>query len=324
MKRRKRILLTLLVLCLLFSGVYVYSYKQIYGKYPTLETIKGEINHNIKTFKSMFNTRKQVYSTSNSKNETTSSPYKSQATMLKKLRADLVQREGKIVLYIASSKKLQGTLANDLYHQAYAYTGVGDEGDYLRFSIKKVKMVTNLLIKASKYYYTVTYNVDYRTTLAKEQKVTASVNKIVAQVNGKTTVEKINYLNNYVIRHVSYGHTDDDQCYSAYGALFHKVAVCEGYTLLFNRLLLEAGVENRVITGTAISSGQKESHAWNIIKVGNIYYDHDVTWNDTNLPNLYYLRGNDSFVRNHFANSEYTTATFVKTYPLSPTDYKNA
>lgn len=321
MKKLKRLLIDVLIMCLLFSGGYVYSYKKINHKWPSLSVIQKELRDTTKTLKGAFSSRKHVY-----KKETTSktdSKYKSQAEMLKTLRHDLVQREKKIVLYIQSKKRLSGTLASDLYHQSLAYTGVANEGDYLHFHIKKVNMVTYLTIKDSQYYYKVNYTVDYRTSLKQENEVTKQVKAIASKVQGKTTVEKIRDLNDYVTAHVTYGHTDDDQSYSAYGALVNKEAVCEGYTLLFNRLLMEAGVENRVITGTAITRGEKESHAWNIIKVGNVYYDHDVTWNDSSLPNLYYLRGDDTFKNNHFADKEYTTATFVKTYPLSPTNYQN-
>ena len=57
--------------------------------------------------------------------------------------------------------------------------------------------------------------------------------------------------------------------YTAYAAMINKTAVCQGYASLLYRLLLECGVDCRVVTGY----GNGGRHAWNIVEVDGKYYN---------------------------------------------------
>lgn len=61
--------------------------------------------------------------------------------------------------------------------------------------------------------------------------------------------------------------------HTAYGALVEHEAVCDGYSKAFKILLDKVGIENIIALGIL----QEESHAWNIVKIGNDYYHTDVT-----------------------------------------------
>lgn len=68
-------------------------------------------------------------------------------------------------------------------------------------------------------------------------------------------------------------------------------AVCEGYAKAFQLLLNAAGIENAYIVGKANGEG----HAWNQVKLGNDWYNVDITWNDTgNKGNHKYFNVPDS------------------------------
>lgn len=54
-------------------------------------------------------------------------------------------------------------------------------------------------------------------------------------------------------------------------------AVCEGYAKAFQLLLNAAGIDNAYIVGKANGDG----HAWNQVKLGDNWYNVDITWNDT-------------------------------------------
>ena len=69
--------------------------------------------------------------------------------------------------------------------------------------------------------------------------------------------------------------------YSAYGCLVKGKAVCEGYSLAFNAIMLELGIPTKRMSGGG--------HAWNMVKIGNRWYHVDVTWNDTSDSNRYLL-----------------------------------
>ncbi|MBP5198561.1 MAG: hypothetical protein J6033_05855 [Lachnospiraceae bacterium] len=63
---------------------------------------------------------------------------------------------------------------------------------------------------------------------------------------------------------------------SAYSALVNGSGVCAGYARAFQYLMMEMDVPCYYCTGY---SG--ENHAWNIICVDGIFYNVDVTWDDT-------------------------------------------
>ena len=63
-----------------------------------------------------------------------------------------------------------------------------------------------------------------------------------------------------------------------------------------NRLLTEMGVGCRIITGEGMNGEKAEFHAWNIVKLGGVYYNIDVTWDDTKMTSDYFLKS-DSYLR---------------------------
>ncbi|WP_026494881.1 InlB B-repeat-containing protein [Butyrivibrio sp. WCD3002] len=64
--------------------------------------------------------------------------------------------------------------------------------------------------------------------------------------------------------------------HTAYGAFVDNMPVCDGYAKAFKMLLNKAGIECHVVGGY----GNGDLHAWNVVKLGNDYYDVDVTWDD--------------------------------------------
>ena len=109
------------------------------------------------------------------------------------------------------------------------------------------------------------------------------------QVNAvQTPVEKELLIHKIVCDYVTYneemavGDPDDKQmsqsCISA--VLFEKKTVCAGYAQLFSLLCGRAGIECVTVTSPG--------HAWNKVRMGNIWYNVDATWND--------CRGDDTFL----------------------------
>ena len=105
-----------------------------------------------------------------------------------------------------------------------------------------------------------------------------------------------------------------------YAALANGTAVCQGYALLIYRLMLEAGIDCQYIRGV----GNGGSHAWNIVKLGGIYYCEDATWDSiwtqSGLEHAFELRGIDTF-EDHTRGADYTAESFIAAYPTSDVDY---
>lgn len=64
--------------------------------------------------------------------------------------------------------------------------------------------------------------------------------------------------------------------YDPYNTLVKHAGVCEGYTLLAQKMFTIAGIKSIVVEGTA----KGESHAWNMVYIDNKWRHVDCTWDD--------------------------------------------
>ena len=157
---------------------------------------------------------------------------------------------------------------------------------------------------------------------------------ILSNIEGKSTVDKIRYIHNYLIDNIQYDQTvQKDNIYNIYGALVLKEGVCEGYAKALQYLLSSAGIENIIVTGTATNNnGETENHAWNYVKIGNAWYALDVTWDDPiiigggkindKIRYQYFLKGSRTMDENHYLSNQFTENGMEFEFPkLSITDY---
>lgn len=95
---------------------------------------------------------------------------------------------------------------------------------------------------------------------------------------GMSDYEKELAIHDYIVANCRYGQKDESKEYAfrAYGAIVQGVAVCNGYAEAMSLLLTCAGVENKIMTGTA----EGELHAWNMVKLDDEWYQVDITWDD--------------------------------------------
>ena len=159
-------------------------------------------------------------------------------------------------------------------------------------------------------------------------------NKIIANLKG-TDYQNILYLHDYLINNIEYDSSyEQTGSYSIYGALVGKKCVCEGYAKSFKYLANSAGYECELMQGIATnSSGETESHAWNCVKLNNIWYEVDVTWDDpiviggngraTNeMKYKYFLKGTNSFDKDHTLEYQFSDQGRKFAYPtISSKDY---
>lgn len=233
-----------------------------------------------------------------------------------KLRAQTVTIELAFPVY--------ADLMNDIFYDAMEHTGVPDEGDYLHWQVGGY----NGTIYSIGSRITLTYSFRWYTTAAQERTVEGRVSSVLSSLNVKNLTDygKIRAIYDYITANVryDYAHLSNENYklqYTAYAALVNGTAVCQGYAVLFYRMALQAGVDNRVITGV---SGER--HAWNIVKLNGRYYDLDATWDEGSSSGSwrYFLRGSGSFDRDHIADPEYITAAFRADHPISSADYSGS
>ena len=231
-------------------------------------------------------------------------------------REELVKRTTPIVIqtiYAGADKDF----VNTIMQEAMAHTGKPKEGDYLRYQWKEWKCDAYRISYGWHYSIDVAYYTDAR----QEASVDSSVKQLLSRLDlsRKTDYQKIKGVYDWIVQNVSYASEKEKGVnYSAYGALNNRSAFCQGYAVLFYRLMLELGIDCRVVSG----QGSNELHAWNIVKLNGKYYNIDTTWaSTTGNPSAYFLKGSADFP-DHQASPEYLESSFTKKYQISASDYQ--
>lgn len=85
-------------------------------------------------------------------------------------------------------------------------------------------------------------------------------------------VEKVVFLHEYVCSHFTYD--DSYEITDAYEMLLHGKGVCQGYTLLLDKLLTRLGIPCESVFS------ENANHVWNEVNINGKWYHLDATWND--------------------------------------------
>lgn len=253
------------------------------------------------------------------------------------IRQFMVNRETRTALMFVSTKKYKGdevlSLWVDIFEEALAETGVPREGDYLRYQWDHRNGEVPYYYEGEAdgtpcYIYKMVFSdFTYYSSAEQEKQVDAEVETVLNNLNvgGKSAYEKTEAVYHYLVSTVTYDHDNlkDDSYklkYTAYAALLNKTAVCQGYAVALYRLLMELQVPCRVIGGT---SGD-EGHAWNIVRLGGLWYNADSTWDASNYTSegtcVWFLL-NDKNFENHTRDESYATEEFYTDYPMGTSDY---
>lgn len=159
-------------------------------------------------------------------------------------------------------------------------------------------------------------------------------NMIVDECANLDTVEKIRYVNNYLIDNTEYDLSAGNNIYNIYGTLVEKRAVCEGYARSCKYILDALDVPCIIACGIGKNrTGATESHAWNYVQVDGNWYALDVTWNDPIINNgtgkitdeiryEYFLNGGNKFFSDHFEDGNIVGDANFEYPELSVLNYK--
>ena len=110
------------------------------------------------------------------------------------------------------------------------------------------------------------------------------INRIISQniTSDMSEYDIAKILHDYIVINTEFDsenleqNTLSDSVYTAKGALIDHLAVCQGYSEAYLLLTTAAGLECKIISGTA----NGDNHAWNIVKIDGKWYNVDVTWDD--------------------------------------------
>jgi len=125
---------------------------------------------------------------------------------------------------------------------------------------------------------------------AASEKMENSAGQILNGVRNMTDdAEKEKYIHDVLIGSINYDRSAIMN-QSAYSALVNGRTVCAGYSRAFQYLCQKLGIPAYYCAGNA-----GEPHAWNIIKLGDGFYNVDSTWDDTEGHEYDYFNRDDAF-----------------------------
>ena len=254
------------------------------------------------------------------------------AAVIAELRSQMIDRQSTIEFKV---KLEPGTIdLKDWWQEAISHvTGDGSSGDFLRWQFKSygAGATPEKFNESWTGGYEVTYTVMWYTTSQQETQLNSYIKTTILPqlaLGGKTTYQKVQAIYNWITKNVryDYAHLNDNTYklqYTAYAAAINKTAVCQGYANLFYRLANDAGIDCRIITGTADGgNGVWGPHAWNIVKMddGN-YYCLDATWDEGRSSYSYFLKGTAAFNKDHLVDTGEKATYFWSQYPVSNMDF---
>lgn len=210
------------------------------------------------------------------------------------------------------------------YLQAHLFdeTASSKEGDYLYWNLHKYSIQFDIARAGEKYIVTSEMEVEYLSNAAQEQEIdnivaTALSSKgDIGSQGAKNKYEQVKAIYKFICDDFDYVMDDDN--HSTYSALGRHQTVCQGYATSLYRLCRDSGISSRVIAS--------QTHGWNIVQLGSLYYLCDATWEDTdNIDGYaeYFLKGTSTFPSDsaHESLSNYTNVSFTSVYPIDVNDY---
>jgi transglutaminase-like putative cysteine protease len=197
-------------------------------------------------------------------------------------------------------------MLDEMMNLAMYNTASPTQGDYVRYQYGGYQLSYGYTEESGQRAYTVTIQPNYYTTVEEEAEVTERVADVLEEMNfgaGTSDYEKIKAIYDYVCTHVSYDHvhahnSNYHRDSTAYAALVKGSASCQGYAVTMYRLLKEVGIENTVVTGTAVNEqGEEEFHAWNKVELDGVSYLLDATWDAGKEEYEYFMLTEEDFPR---------------------------
>ena len=218
-------------------------------------------------------------------------------------------------------------LASELMKYAMEETDNPKEGDYIRYQCGGYTLDYGHEETGDDFEYYMTIYPKYYTDSEEEEAVDERISEILGGLafsDETADYEKISAIYDFVCSNVSYDTIHKSSLYhlksTAYAALERKTAGCQGYSVLLYRLLREAGINCRVVTGNAEHEGETELHAWNLVQLGNVWYYLDATWDSEDGGREYFLRGS-SGLTDHVPDENHSGEDWEKKYDISGEDY---
>lgn len=237
------------------------------------------------------------------------------------LHDGMLNREENIVLdYRGSDEDLEAFVVN-MISNAFEIDNKesSSDYDYMRY----IHSASHVNMTGWGKKYKVTYSMEYLESKEQTEQVDKKVAKILKKLNvlGMSDYNKVKAIHDYVIDNVTYDMSTNFN--SPYYALMEGTSACQGYAVLIYKMLTEADISCRVITGKAKGG----LHAWNLVKIDDKWYNLDATWDDPvglfgkSAARYRYFLKTDREMTDHKRDKEFTTDQFNNDFPMAMKSY---
>ena len=135
------------------------------------------------------------------------------------------------------------------------------------------------------------FNIEYKKPNGRGEYTVQEIERLLEKINQKaedylsgidisssSDYETALYIHDKLADHIEYKETA--RSYSVLGALLDGEAVCEGYSKAFMLLCGLAGIDCVTASGDALTDGEYVAHMWNKAKLGGIWCNIDLTFDD--------------------------------------------
>ncbi len=205
-----------------------------------------------------------------------------------------------------------------------------DDSDYLIGNINFSKEFMSASVEEESGNGEIIFTPTYFETADETEYVNTHTKEILAElgISQMSDYSKVKAVHDYVCALITYTN-DVDNASSVYGAYVRGKGLCNSYALCMYKLLLEAGVPCHWIGGCAGTGRDSAGHAWNIVKLGDQWYNLDATWDDADNDKIsydYFLKGTADFdeadtSQVHTMDNEYYESSYLTDFPIAETSY---
>ena len=220
------------------------------------------------------------------------------------------------------SKDIHKAIATAMYQairkEAFKHTGNYIEGDYLLWNFAGA----TINYKSTENGFLFTIKPSYLSTVEQEKMIDKELDRLLKEeFAGWKNVpdhEKVRMVYTWITK--TYSYQQGLENHSTYSGMINHETVCQGFSTSLYRIFGEMGIEVRVI----VNSG----HGWNIVKLGDYWYNLDSTWDAGQSEERwqFFLPDHHSFTYedNHVRGAEYDTEEFHASYPMAQKPYNYA
>jgi transglutaminase/protease-like cytokinesis protein 3 len=172
------------------------------------------------------------------------------------------------------------------------FSRIFTEDNYLHYIIKTYQADYDYNSEKATIQFRFSYWESKKETDYVDQRISGILKGIIYQGMGDEEKEKA--IHDWLAQHVKFD--DSLKLHSAFAGLSATTqyeTVCQGYALLFYKMLSLIGIESRIVEGVA----DQEDHIWNMVKIKGQWYHVDVTWDrvlaGTSVPRYNYFNVTD-------------------------------